>query len=230
MQSRRWANDYNEVKRKGSRQSPDRSAAETATALFWEPLAGMVWPATVHRLAREQHLDLEASARFQAASFVAMADSLIACWDAKYHFNFWRPVSAIRQGGIDGNELTEADPTWEPLTTTPNFPEYASGHTCVTAAVAHVIEGYFDGRVPIPARHPATGEERVYRRAEEVVREVVEARMLLGVHFRSGDEDGAEIGRRVAAIVQQRLLGRGQVVHVRGGAPAGRKPCGFCRS
>jgi hypothetical protein len=203
--SNRWADDYNEVKRKGSKHSVERTSAETATARFWEPLAGTVWPATIRRLASERRLTLTQSARFQAAAFAAFADGLIACWDAKYRFNFWRPVTAIRMGDTDGNDATEADREWEPLGITPNFPEYASGHVCVTAAVAHTIENFFDRKGSIPARNLDTGEERVYQRAADVVNEVVEARMLLGVHFRSADEDAAEMGRRIAARVRERF-------------------------
>ncbi len=204
--SRKWVSDYDEVKEIGSKNSSTRTPEQTATALFWEPLAGTVWPATIRRLAREQSLDLQSSARFQAAAFVAFADSLIACWDAKFHFNFWRPVTAIRSGETDGNTLTVADPAWEPLAITPNFPEYPSGHACATAAVAHTIEDFFAHDVFIPARNSVTGEERLYRRASDLVDEVVEARMLLGVHFRSADEDGAEIGRRIAHQIRRKWL------------------------
>jgi hypothetical protein len=206
LQSKRWTDDYNEVKRLGSKDSTARTSADTATALFWEPVSATVWTPTIRRLAHEQGLGLLESARFQAAAFVAFADALIACWDAKYHFNLWRPVTAIRQGDTDGNDRTEPDATWEPLAVTPNFPEYASGHACTTAAVALTIEHYFDGRVSIPAKNIVTGDERVYRRAADVIDEVVEARMLLGLHFRSADEDGAEIGRRVAQRVRQRYF------------------------
>src|SRR4030095_5724080 len=116
---------------------------QTATALFWEPLAGTVWPATIRRVAREQGLDLSSSARFQAAAFAAFADGLIACWDAKFAFNSWRPVTAIQAGEADGNGQTAPDPHWLPLAITPNFPEYPSGHTYATAAVAHTIERFF---------------------------------------------------------------------------------------
>ncbi|MFN8060285.1 MAG: vanadium-dependent haloperoxidase [Vicinamibacterales bacterium] len=206
LDSTRWADDYNEVRRRGAKNSVERTAEETATAWFWEPLAGTVWPATIHRLAADERLSLAQSAKFQAAAFVAFADSLIACWDAKYHYSFWRPVTAIRQGDTDRNSGTDPDPNWEPLGVTPNFPEYASGHTCATAAVADTIERFFEGRVAIPARNVVTGEERVFRSAAAVIDEVVEARLLLGVHFRSADEDGAEIGHRVAALVGRRFF------------------------
>jgi hypothetical protein len=208
LRSRRWAADYNEVKLLGAANSSARTPEQTATALFWQPLAGTVWPATIRRVAREQLLDLASSARFQAVAFAAFADSLIACWDAKFHFNFWRPVTAIQQGDTDGHPRTEADLGWEPLADTPNFPEYPSGHACATAAVAHTIEDFFPHDVLIPARNVVTGEERFYRRAKDVVDEIVEARMLLGIHFRTGDEDGADIGLKVARQIRREWIKR----------------------
>jgi hypothetical protein len=208
LNSRQWARDYDEVKTLGAKNSSLRSPEQTATALFWEPLAGTVWPATIRRLALEQGLDLPTSARFQAAAFAAFADGLIACWDAKFSFNFWRPVTAIQHGETDGNDLTEPDLTWEPLAITPNFPEYPSGHACATAAVAHTIEDFFPHDVFIPARNIVTGQERFYRKATDAVDEVIEARMLLGLHFRTADEDGADIGRKVARQIRSRWFKR----------------------
>jgi hypothetical protein len=206
--SQRWADDYEEVRTLGARDNSSRTTEMTATALFWQPLAGTVWPATIRRLAREQALDLAASAHFQAVTFAAFADSLIACWDAKFHYGFWRPVTAIRQGGMDGHPFTNPDPAWEPLALTPAFPEYPSGHTCATAAVAHAIEDYFPHDVLIPARNVVSSDERVYRRAKDVVDEVIEARMLIGVHFRTANEDGAEIGRKIARQIRSRWFKR----------------------
>ena len=160
-----------------------------------------MWPASIRRLAQEQGLDSASFAHFQAATFAAFADGLIACWDAKFHYNFWRPVTAIQNGATDNNDLTAPDPAWQPLATTPNFPEYPSGHACATAAVAHTIENYFPHAVVIPVRNVVSGEERFFRTAKEIVGEVVEARMLLGLHFRSGDEDGAAIGRNIASQI-----------------------------
>jgi hypothetical protein len=200
--------DYDEVKALGAKNNSTRTPEQTAAGLFWEPLAGTVWPATIRRLAREQDLDLASSARFQAAAFAAFADGLIACWDAKFAFNSWRPVTAIQHGETDGNDLTASDPTWEPLALTPNFPEYPSGHTCATAAVADTIEDFFPHDVVIPARNIVSGEERFFRKADDAIDEVVEARMLLGLHFRFADEDGADIGRKVARQIRSRWFKR----------------------
>lgn len=209
LDSKRWTDDYNEVQMLGASRGSSRSPEQTSTALFWLPLAGAVWPATIRRLAREQGLDLASSAHFQAAAFAAFTDGLIACWDAKFYFNFWRPVTAIQNGATDGNESTVPDPAWMPLASGPfadatNFPEYPSGHACATAAIAYTIEDYFEHEVPIPARNILSGEVRVYRKASEATNEVVEARMLLGLHFRSADEDGAVIGRNVARQIRSR--------------------------
>ena len=206
LKSRKWRADYDEVKALGVKDSVLRTPDQTATALFWEPLAGTVWIPTIRRLAKEQKLDLDSSARFQAAAFAAFADGLIACWEAKFYFNFWRPVTAIQSGDTDGHAGTGPDAAWEPLRVTPDFPEYPSGHTCVTAAVAHTIETYFHHDVSIPARNVVTGEERLYARASDIIDEVIEARMLLGVHFRSADEDGAEIGRKIARQIRREWL------------------------
>jgi PAP2 superfamily len=208
LQSKRWAEDYDEVKALGVKDNSARTVEQTATALFWEPLAGTVWPATIRRMARERALDVASSARFQASAFAAFADGLIACWDAKFHFNFWRPVTAIQLGDLDRNRMMEAEPGWQPLANTPNFPEYPSGHACATAAVAHTIDDFFHGDVRIPARNVVTGEERLYRSANAVVEEVVEARMLLGVHFRAADEDGADMGRRIARQIRRKWFKR----------------------
>ncbi|HKE86973.1 MAG TPA: vanadium-dependent haloperoxidase [Vicinamibacterales bacterium] len=210
--SRKWLADYNEVKALGVSTGSTRSDEQTATALFWEPLAGTVWPATIRRIAREQSLDLATSARFQAAAFAAFADGLIACWDAKFHFNSWRPVTAIQQGDTDGNPRTDADPGWEPLAITPNFPEYPSGHTCATSAVAHTIENILQHEglqhLSIPTRNVVSGQERFYRSADDAIDEVVEARMLLGLHFRSADEDGADLGRAIARHIRREFFRR----------------------
>jgi hypothetical protein len=208
FESKQWTDDYNEVKTLGVRDGSTRTPEQSATAMFWEPLAGTVWPATIRRLAREQALDLPSSAHFRAVTFAAFADSLIACWDAKFHFAFWRPLTAIRDGGADNNPRTQPDGDWEPLAVTPAFPEYPSGHACATAAVAHAIEDFFPHDVPIPARNVVNGEERFYRRAADVIEEVIEARMLIGVHFRSANEDGSDIGRKVARQIRSRWFKR----------------------
>jgi hypothetical protein len=112
--------------------------------------------------------------------------------------NFQRVSLRLLAAG-DGDS-GKTDPEWQPLSVTPNFPEHPSGHACASAAVAYTIEGFFPG-ITIPARSALTGEERTYRSARAVVDEVIAARTLIGVHFRAASEDGAEIGREVAAQI-----------------------------
>jgi hypothetical protein len=204
LDSREYARDYREVRALGALAAGARTRAQTETALFWEPPSGTVWPVSIRRMAAERQLGLSESARFHAAAFAAFADGLIACWDAKYHFDFWRPVTAIRAGDMDGNDGTDADAGWEPLAATPAFPEYPSGHACTTTAVVDVMQDFFPHGLRIPARNVVSAAERVYTRARDVSDEVVEARMLIGVHFRSANEDGAEIGRRIARQIRAR--------------------------
>jgi hypothetical protein len=204
--SERYAADYDEVMRLGAKVGSTRTAEQSETAKYWQPLAGTVWPATIRQMAKEQNLSLADRAHFEAAAFAAFADGLIGCWDAKFHFRFWRPVTAIRDGGGDGNDATAGNPSWEPFFETPNFPEYPAGHTCATAAVAHVIEDYFQREVQIPTHSILTKTERTYRKAADVVNEVIEARMLIGVHFRSANEAGADVGRNIATQIRSQFF------------------------
>ena len=146
-------------------------------------------------------LDESEAARDFALMNVAGADARIACWDAKYAFNFWRPVTAIQRADEDGNPATEADPGWTPLIATPNFPEYVSAHTTVSSAMATVLRLLFDDDpgVAFTATSPTNpGFERHWATFSEGVREVIDARVYSGIHFRSSDERGAKLGRQVA--------------------------------
>lgn len=201
--SERYATDYHEVKELGGKHSTKRTREQTATGVFWAPSAATVWPVSIRKMATDNGLDLIASARFQAAAFTALADSLIACWDAKYAFNFWRPVTAIRVGDSHGDPKTAPDPQWEPFDPTPAFPEYPSGHCCLTSAVGHVMSDYFANSLSIPARNVVTGEVRIYKDVPQLVDEVTDARMLIGVHFRFANVDGAAMGKQIALQIRR---------------------------
>jgi hypothetical protein len=132
---------------------------------------------------------------------------MIACFDAKYAYWFWRPYQAIPLADTDGNTLTTADPAWRPLRTTPNFPEYPSAHACHTTAVAYALRAFFGtDHVPFALDSRATGTVRTYSRFRAVVSEVNRARVLVGFHFRNSDEEGSTLGRKVARYVVTRLF------------------------
>jgi hypothetical protein len=154
------------------------------------------------RFVLEHRLDLVDASRFMAMISVAYADALIGCFDAKYHYAFWRPVTAIRAGETDGNAATVADPSWSPLIATPNHPEYPAAHACVTTAGAGVLARFL-GTPRIDYTIPSlTGlGDRQYASAHDLVREVENARIWGGIHYRSSVEDGSAIGRRTAKQV-----------------------------
>jgi hypothetical protein len=136
-----------------------------------------------------------------------VADAGIACWDSKYTYSFWRPIQAIRGAGLDGNPMTEPDASWTPfLAPTPNHPEYPSAHGCLTSALAHALQvslGTTRIDVDIPGVNPATGAfdpayTRHFERVTDVTREIVDARVWAGYHFRGSVVEGVNVGHKVA--------------------------------
>jgi hypothetical protein len=140
------------------------------------------------------------AARFMAMISVIYADSLIACFDAKYHYAFWRPVTAVRAGDTDGNDATDGDPIWSPaLPATPNHPEYPSAHSCVTPAGGRVIARFLaDEQIDYTVPSLTGLGDRFFARAGDLEDEVGNARVWGGIHFRSAVEDGAKIGKKTA--------------------------------
>ena len=201
LTSHRYARDLNEVQEIGSLNSATRTAEQTNIARFWLASAALIWNPVLRQVVLGLGLHESEAARAFALMNVAGADARIACWDAKYAFNFWRPVTAIQRADEDDNPATNADPGWTPLVATPNFPEYVSGHTTVSGAMATVLRLLFDDDpgVAFTATSPTNpGFERHWTTFSEGVREVIDARVYSGIHFRSSDERGAHIGRQVA--------------------------------
>ena len=127
---------------------------------------------------------------------------MIACFDAKYAYWFWRPAQAIPAAAADGNDATVADSAWQPMAATPGFPEYPSAHSCHSAALTEALSAFFGtDRIHLMIDSRVTGATRSYARFRDVVREVESARVLAGFHFRHSDEDGSRLGRQVARYV-----------------------------
>lgn len=201
LTSGRYARDLNEVAARGRLGAP-RSPAEIATLRLWADHGVLQWNRALLRLIGERHLNLVEAARLLAMAHASGGDAMIACFDAKYHYRFWRPVHAIRRADTDGNAATASDPTWAPQIPTPNHPEYTAAHNCHSAAIAGAIGAFFDtDRVAITIDSMATGEVRRFDRLSYAVADVVEARILAGVHFRSSAEDGTTLGAKVARFV-----------------------------
>jgi len=142
---------------------------------------------------------------------VAGADAAIACWDAKYAFNFWRPITAIRNADVDDNPSTSPDPAWVSLAPTPPFPEFTSGHTVISAAMATMLGLMFgdDPGVTFTVSSPTNpGFTRTWSRFSAGIDEVIDARVWTGIHFRGSDVEGAKMGKHVARFVFEHALRR----------------------
>jgi hypothetical protein len=216
LASQEWASDYNEVKTYGARNSTLRTQEQTETAKFWLMTGPQAYHPIVRQLILARHMSLVDSARFMATFAAAMTDAYIAVFDAKYHYEFWRPITAIRNGDIDGNPATEIDPSWQPLDATPMHPEYPCAHCLLSGAAAAVIESYGGlGEVrEISLTSPtAPGITHRWSSLEAFTNEVANARIWAGFHYRSsgrvGTAMGREVGRYVAANFAQTPKGAG---------------------
>src|SRR5262245_53313298 len=202
LPSAEYAEDFNQIKELGRIDSTARTGEQTTEALFWTDHDARQWNDGLLRLAVARELDLVETARMLAMAHVSGGDALIGCFDAKYHYWFWRPFRAIERADTDGNPETVADPTWQPLRATPNHPEYPSAHACHTAAVAHALATFFGtDRVTFVLDRRITGTTRTYERFHEVFMEVNMARVLAGFHFRNSDLEGSNLGRHIARYV-----------------------------
>jgi PAP2 superfamily len=207
LTSTAYAEDFNQVKDLGRDQSTTRTPEQTSQALFWTDHDLRQWNEGMLRLAAARGLDLMDTARMLAMAHVSGADAMIACFDAKFSYWFWRPYQAIPRADSDGNPATIADVDWRPLRTTPNFPEYPSAHACHSGAVATALREFFGtDHVTFWLDSRITGTTRAYDTFHDVVRDVNEARVLAGFHFRNADQEGANLGRNVARFVAANLF------------------------
>lgn len=206
LSSEQYASDYNEIKLIGTQNSPTRTAEQTQIAQFWLASPVQIWNPVLNQVLAARDLDLSATARAFAIFYLAAADASVACWDAKYTYNYWRPQPAIRRGDQDGNDLTAADPTWTPLHGTPPHPEYPSGHTTNSSAMATILGLLFGDDLGVPIVVTIGAITRQWESFGEGVDEVIDARVYSGIHFRTADEVGARQGRQVARFVWTHAL------------------------
>ena len=206
LNSANWARDFNEVKDFGGRTSTRRSTEQTEAARFWDYSLPAIYHGVVRSVALGPQRDVAANARLFATVAQAMDDALIAVFDAKYHYTFWRPVTAIRNADQDGNDATQREPAWASLIDAPMHPEYPSGHSILAATVATVLNAEMKGaaRQVLSTSSPtAKGATRRWASPEEFVREVSDARIHGGIHFRSATEAGEAMGRRIGELAVQ---------------------------
>jgi hypothetical protein len=203
LTSAAWARDYNEIKALGSRNSTQRTPEQTAVAKFWEATAPAVYWPVARSVAAAPGRDLTDNARLFAVAAMAMDDGLIAVFDAKYTYNLWRPVTAIRNGDLDGNDATDRDPGWTPFIDTPMHPEYPCAHCIVSASLGAVLEAEIgSGATPTlrSASSTAGGAVRTWSSVRDFVQEVALARILDGVHYRNSTEVGSAMGTKIGEL------------------------------
>ena len=209
LKSEQWAKDYNEIKELGEKHSTKRTARQTEDARFWLTTG----PLSTHSLERQivigKSMSVLNSARFMAIVSVAEADAIQSVYEAKYYYNFWCPITAIRYGDIDGNSETERMPTWEPLDVTPMHPEYPCAHCIVSTAVATVIEAMIGGSdipevaITMPS---APGVTHHYTNLNAFTDEVANARIYAGFHYRTSTVVGRNMGREIGSYTVKTIL------------------------
>jgi hypothetical protein len=204
LDSAQWAADYNEVQALGAAVGSTRNADQSQIARFWADGAGTETPAghwnhIAQDVAAAQRNTLEQNARLFALLNLAMADAAICAWDAKYAFNFWRPVTAIRFGDTDGNDATAADPTWSSFITTPPFPDYISGHSTFSGAGARVLALFYgrDDVAFVSGSDALPGVTRSFAGFSAAAAEAGRSRIYGGIHYTSANQDGLAAGAAV---------------------------------
>lgn len=206
--SESWARDFNEIKAIGAKQSTRRSAEQTEVAAFWEATLPSIYHGVLRSVGTAPGRDVLRNARLYAVATQAMDDALIAVFDAKYHYRFWRPMTAIRNGEIDGNDRTEQDAAWQPLVDAPMHPEYPCAHCILASTLGTVLKAELgEGAVPplSTASPTAKGAVRRWTNLDAFIQEVADARVWQGVHYRNSAETGVAMGKRVGTLAVQRL-------------------------
>ncbi|HVE53618.1 MAG TPA: DUF3455 domain-containing protein [Ramlibacter sp.] len=206
--SAEWARDYNEVKAFGAKASTRRTAEQTEVARFWEYSLPPIYHSVVRSVALAPGRTVPQNARLFAAASQAMDDGLIAVLEAKYHYGFWRPVTAIRNGDRDDNPATELDSGWLPLIDNPIHPEYPSAHSILAGALGELLKAEVGtGRMPELATSSPTanGATRRWNSVDAFTQEVADARVWEGIHYRTSTDVGLSMGRRIGALAVTRV-------------------------
>jgi hypothetical protein len=221
LSSEEWAANYSEIKELGRRNSMQRSARQSEDALLWHLVDLSIQYAVVRGVAAARELTVVDSARLFALVASVRADTLIAVLDAKYHYNFWRPVTAIRNGDIDGNPTTERDVGWLPLETTPPCPEYPCAFCAVSAGIGGVLEALF--ATPYIAKVALSsptlpGVVRHWTNIRVLQQQAAEARIYAGLNYRFSTTVGEQMGRKIGHYAAENLL---QPIEGQGGGGEG---------
>ena len=198
-----WIDDYNQVMTLGALNSTVRTPQQTEIGLFWTEHTGQQYARAFRNLATQKGLRTSDTARLMAMLWAGYSDAGIGCWNAKFTFSFWRPVTAIQAGG--GNAALTGDPSWLPLANTPSHPEYPAAHGCVTGAVSTILAGYFGTRnLTFSVDSKVTGNTHTFTSTNDLMHEVEAARIYAGFHYHHSVIQGRVLGLKVGnQVVQQ---------------------------
>jgi hypothetical protein len=198
LNSGEYVRDYNEVKALGSINSTQRTQEQTALAVFYAGNFFDLWFRTLQGIAGTNLSGIGDSARLFALSGLATADAVITAWNTKRYWNFWRPITAIREGDNDGNSQTAGDPNWLPFLPTPPYPDYTSGATNVTGAMTRTLERFFGDKTTFSVTSTPVNQTKTYHRFSDMADDVVDVRIYQGIHFRFADDVARRQGTRAA--------------------------------
>jgi hypothetical protein len=209
LSSRQWAADFNEIRMYGNRNSTERSARQTEDAMFWLTTGPQAYDPAVRQIVAGKNMSLIESARFMAITSTAMADALIAVFEAKYHYEFWRPITAIRNGDLNNNPAVTRDATWQPLDNTPMHPEYPCAHCIVAASLAGAVESLL-GSAGVPefamTSPTAPGVTHKWTNMRTFADEISQARIWAGFHYRFSTRVGQEMGYKIGHQAVQTIM------------------------
>jgi len=208
LTSETWTRDLNEIREIGSNVSTKRSAEQTTIARFWFFTGPRTYNTIVRQLASNRKMDLVDCARLYALAAIASADAFIAVFDAKYTYNLWRPVTAIRNADLTSNPATPREASWQPLGVTPMHPEYPCAHCITASAVSTVLQHVVGNEVgEITLTSPtAAGVTRKWTRLQDYSDEVSNARIYAGFHYRFSTEAGKEMGKKIGDLAATTLM------------------------
>jgi hypothetical protein len=201
--------DYDEVKRLGCTACPDRTAEQTEIGAFWVENVSSSMNRVARAMAQSEKLDGWEAARLFALLHITQMDANIGSFEGKYHYNYWRPITAIRAGDTDGNDQTVGDVTWTPTFTTPPTPDYPSTHAYTGGAGSELLKLYFGrDKISFTAVSPyyLPGVERTYTSFTQIGHENALSRIYIGYHFRKAVEEGEKMGRQLGSYIFRNSL------------------------
>jgi hypothetical protein len=206
LDSAAYAAEFRQVKSLGSASSTIRTADQTAMAHFWVDHAVAMWNRIFRQVSVNQELSVTENARYFAMLYTTGSDAIIACFQDKQRHAFWRPTTAIRLAGIDGNAATVADPDWTALIGVPPYPDHPSGHNCISSSFVETLKDFFGTNQMTFSATRATSPigpiTRNFTRFSQAINEVRLARMYGGIHFMTADAQGASLGKKVENYAQ----------------------------